>query len=100
MEYSNVICTDFTKPLSPYNGKLALCPPDNATSGPNERFSVSFGIVSLYLEGHDTWRGIDTKTLLGITEANAICRQMGFTGAQRGSAVALSATDQTFNGCL
>ena len=92
--------TDFNKPSSPYNGKLALCPTDNATSDPNIRLSVSHGMVSLYFASHGTWRGLDTKALLGATEANTICRQMGFTGAVPGSATALSATDRTFNKCL
>ena len=91
---------DFNTPLKPYNGKLALCPTDNATSDPNIRLSVSFGMVSLYFASHGTWRGLDTSALLGTTEANAICRQMGYTGAVLGSATALSASDRTVDMCL
>ena len=88
------------KPLPPYNGQLALCPADSATDDPDVKLSVSSGMVSLYLKLDGTWRGLNTKTLLGTTEANTICRQMGFTGAVPGSAVQRSASASTFKKCL
>ena len=92
------IVIDFTKPLAPYDGKVALCPADDAT--PNS--STSFGLVSIYYSDYGAWRGLNQKggQPLGTYEADAICRQMGFTGAFPGSAVTRNATDYKFDKCL
>ena len=65
--------------------------------------SISYGLVALRF--HSEWRGVtqiseDTKALLGGTEADAICRQLGYTDAVIGSAVARSATGYSFESCL
>ena len=61
----------------------------------NNITSISFGVVALNIGGQ--WRGIiqasgGSSGLLGSDEADAICRQLGFTDAVIGSAVARSST--------
>ena len=66
----------------------------------NTHYSTSFGMVSLYKQG--TWRGIDQNTsgaFLGSDEAVTLCRQLGYTGAVSGSAVAKSTSQYTFDKC-
>ena len=90
-----------TKPLTlgKYDSQLLLCPPydsDNTSS----IFSTSFGLVIMYSSKYDTWRGINqhnTSDPLGGNEADAICRQLGFTGAISGSAVTQRALPQNYN---
>ena len=68
------------------------------------RYSTSFGMISLYKQG--IWRGLDqsvSTVFLGSDEADTICRQIGYTGAVPGSAVAKSTLDKnisyTFDRC-
>ena len=98
----NIFLTDFQKRPQPYNGEIRLCPPDSTLNNPNSNniTSVSFGVVALYIPFGDRgyWRGIvqlsgGSSGLLSSNEANAICRQLGFTDAIVGSAVARSATN-------
>ena len=92
---------DFTKPLDPYDGQVALCPTDDTNS--SDIFSTSFGLVGIYYQQYEAWKGIyqrrDGKPL-GVYEADAICRQMGFTGAYPGTAVAISVNNHSFSNCL
>ena len=89
------------KQLTPYDGEVRLCPPDQEISG-NTKSSVSYGVPALYFADYGVWRGIlqaQSNAFLGNTEANAICRQMGFTGAIPGSATARNASNYTFDQC-
>ena len=94
------VFTDFSRPwYSDYfNGQITLCPSDNQTSD-SVWTSVSFGVISLQFNG--TWKGIHLTydAPLQNSEADTICRQMGFTGAKTGSAVAITATQYTFEKC-
>ena len=98
--------TDFEEPLTPYDGQVALCPSDdaqNSDDGSNITTSTSFGVVSIYYKTHDVWRGLNQRNgqpALEGNNADAICRQMGFTEAYPGSAVTINASDYTFNNCL
>ena len=93
------INTDFSQALKPYNGKVALCPID--TTSPNI-YSTSFGLVGIYYQDYGAGKGINQRDgkLLGTYEADAICRQMGFTGAYPGTAVTRSADNYNFSHCL
>ena len=90
---------DLQRPTA-YDGEIRLCPPDGTLNNPNSVniTSVSFGVVALNIGSQ--WRGIVQLSgagLLGSNEANAICRQLGFTEAVIGSAVARSATNYNFD---
>ena len=88
--------------LTPYDGQVKLCPPDQETSNSDIEQSISYGIPALYFTDYNVWRGIVQKgsnEFLGNAEANAICRQMGYTGAIPGSAIARNATNYTFENC-
>ena len=96
--------SDFNNPLKPYDGQLSLCAADTTLPklNNNTRYSISFGMVSLYKLETDTWRGVDqnvSNTFLGSDEGDTICRQMGYTGAVPGSAIAKSASTFTFSNC-
>ena len=97
---------DFDKPLAPYDGQVALCPSDNALisdATENVTTSTSFGVISIYYKDQDEWRGVNQRSgqpALKGNEADAICRQMGFTEAYPGSAVTINASDYTFKSCL
>ena len=89
------------KQLTPYNGEVRLCPPDQEISS-NIKSSISYGVPALYFAEYGVWRGIiqtQSNAFLGNTEANAICRQMGYTGAIPGSATARNASNYTFDNC-
>ena len=99
---------DNTNPPVPYyNGQLKLCPSDDQISNDDASktiTSTSQGVVSLHING--IWRGINqpaqssgTGAPLGGTEADAICRQMGFTQAVSGSALSKDASGYTFHDC-
>lgn len=95
---------DFSTPLDPYDGQLSLCPVDTMLPSSNNgtHYSVSFGVVILYMKYTKTWRGLEqnsSNAFLGCYEADTVCRQMGYTGAEPGSAVAISATSYKFNNC-
>lgn len=84
----------------PYDGQVAICPIDSNSAN---KFSTSFGLVGIYYQDHDAWKGINQRRdgkLLGAYEADAICRQMGFTGAYPGTAVARSVDNYAFSSCL
>jgi hypothetical protein len=99
-------CVDFEKPLAPYDGQVALCHSDSAHNNDinkNITTSISFGVIGIYYKDYDAWRGVnqrDGQPFLEGNEADAICRQMGFTEAYPGSAVMINASDYTFNHCL
>ena len=93
---------DFNKSPEPYDGQISLCPADVTLPEVNDNthYSVSFGMISLYKQG--TWRGLDqniSNAFLGSDEADTICRQIGYTGAVTGSAVAKSTSQYTFDEC-
>ena len=98
-----IIHTDFTKPLDPYDGQVALCPVD-LTNGNKNISSTSFGLVGIYYENNDygSWKGINQKDgkFLGAYEGDTICRQMGFTGAYPGTAVTRNVDNYNFSNCL
>ena len=60
----------------------------------------------MFLSDHGGgWRGINqnkstSDAFLGSIEADAICRQMGYTGAIPGSAVTVNASGYMFQTCL
>ena len=91
---------DFTKPLAPYDGKVALCPADSSYRV--NKSSTSFGLVSIYHKDYGAWRGLNQKSgqLLGAYEADAICQQMGFTGAFSESVMSRNTTNYNFTKCL
>lgn len=99
--------SDFRDPVPqrPYDGEIRLCAPDNHTNyiESNIKVSVSFGVVGMYFDEHSVWRGINQfnaqTDLLGSVEADTICKQMGYTGAIPGSAIARSASNYTFDTC-
>ena len=96
--------SDFSITLEPYDGQLSLCHADAMLPASNNgtHYSVSFGVVSLYRKNSKTWRGLEqnsSNALLGCLAADTICRQIGYTGAEPGSAVAISATNYKFNNC-
>ena len=104
--YCNIIFVDFNNRLEAYDGEIRLCPPDSAVNDLNNKSSTSFGVVSLHISFGDEglWRGIIQLSpgrdgFLSTNEANAICRQLGFTDAVVGSAVARSATGYSFDNC-
>ena len=93
-----------TGPRSKYDGEVRLCPPRAMQGDSNNISSISFGVVALYFTEYDSWRGViqlptDSNALLGGNEADAICRQMGYTGAIVGSAISKSATSYNFDDC-
>ena len=93
------IHTDFNQPLTPYDGQVALCPIDTTSSN---RSSTSYGLVGIYYHDYGAWKGINERDekLLGAYEADAICRQMGFTGAYPGTAVTTIVDNYEFSNCL
>ena len=103
---NNYYCwTDFRDPVPehPYDGEIQLYAPDNHTNyiESDVKVSVSFGVVRVYFDEHSVWRGINQfnaqTDLLGNIEADTICKQMGYTGAISGSAIARSASSYTFD---
>ena len=103
---THLTCVDFGKPLAPYDGQVALCYSDSAynnDANKNITSSTSFGVISIYYKDYETWRGVnqrDSQPSLEANEADAICRQMGFTEAYPGSAMTINASDYTFDRCL
>lgn len=92
-----------TKPLisGKYDGQLQLCPPDDDEDISN-LFSTSFGLVAMYSSKYDIWRGFNQPSdsvVLGGNEADAVCRQLGYTEAIPGSALTQRAMlpNYTFN---
>ena len=60
-------------------------------------------MVGIYYKDYAAWKGINQRRdgkLLGAYEADTICRQMGFTGAYPGTAVARSVNNYSFSNCL
>ena len=104
--FLHIPCADFDKPLAPYDGQIGLCHSDSANNSNisnNAKTSTSFGVIGIYYKDYDAWRGVnqrDGQPPLGGNEADAICRQMGFTEAYPGSAMTINATDYTFDHCL
>ena len=92
--------TDFTKPLAPYDGQVLLCPVDSPSVSVNKS-STSYGLVGVYYEDNGATKGINQKEEqpLGSYEADAICQNMGFTGAYPGSAVTRNVDNSSFS-CL
>ena len=88
-----------------YDGQIALCPSDSAIKADRDAkttTSVSFGVVSLYFKDRKHWRGLNQQSSsapMGGNEADAICRQMGYTQALSESAIARDASGYTFNDC-
>ena len=94
---------EFDDEMAHYDGEITLCPPDVPQGNANIT-SSSFGVVTLYLQEHNVWRGInqngtELKSFLGSFEADSICRQMGFTGAIPGSAITINASAYAFENC-
>ena len=61
-----------------------------------------YGVISVYYEHYRVWRGLnqyDSNTPLGSNEADAICRQMGYTGSITGTIVTRNASDYPFDNC-
>ena len=87
--HTMIITADFNTPLPPYDGQVFLCPPQLV--GIKNRRSASFGVVGVRL--HNKVLGIsqpvaaDNKESqpLGGSEADAICRELGYTGVIPGS---------------
>ena len=101
-----IIIIDLQQRPKAYDGEIRLCPPDSTLNNPKNAniTSVSFGVVALNIGGQ--WRGIIQTSesgggsgLLGSNEADAICRQLGFTDAVIGSAVARSSTSYSYSNC-
>ena len=97
-----IIIIDFNKSPEPFDGQLSLCPANITLPKDNNniRYSTSFGMISLYKQG--TWRGLDqnvSQAFLGSDEADTICRQIGYTGAVPGSAVAKNTSQYHFDQC-
>lgn len=87
-----------------YDGIIRLCPPDGINDDPNNITSVSFGVVALSFTDYTYWRGVlqrptDKNAQLGGNEADAICRQLGYTGAIVGSAASKNSSGYTFEHC-
>ena len=84
--------------MTPYDGQIALCP----VNSPNIS-STSFGLVGIYYKDYGAWKGVNQRRggkQLGAYEADAICRQMGFTGAYPGTAVIRNVENYDFQQCL
>ena len=102
----HLLWADLEKPLAPYNGQVALCHSDGAHNNDANRnitTSTSFGVIGIHYKDYDAWRGLnqrDGQPSLEGNEADALCRQMGFTQAYPGSAVTMNASDYTFDHCL
>ena len=97
--YCVFFTTDFSQPLASYDGQVSLCPVDyNGT----DKLSTSFGLVRVHYVQNGATKGINQKgdTPLGGIEADAVCRQMGFTGAYPRSAMTREVYNYTFNNCL
>ena len=98
--------TDFNTPLSPYDGQVILCPPQ--LIGVTHKRSTSFGVIGVRL--HNKLLAISQPVgkesqPLGGSEADAICRQLGYTGVIPGSVATKSAYEHmsppyNFNHCL
>jgi hypothetical protein len=106
-----VITADFNNPLPPYDGQVILCPPQLA--GIAYRRSSSFGIIGVRLHNKlmavsqpKPVAGNDKKSQpLGGSEADAICRELGYTGVIPGSIATKSAYESSrspynFDHCL
>ena len=84
-----IITADFNSPLPPYDGQVILCPPQLV--GTTYKRSTSFGVVGVRL--HNKVMAVsqpvaaDNKESkpLGGSEADAICRELGYTGVIPGS---------------
>ena len=97
--------TDMTKPLNSgkYDGQLLLCPPDDYEET-SSLFSISFGLIVMYSSKYEIWRGFNqpnNSAVLRGNEADAVCRQLGYTQAIPGSALTQRAMlpNYTFNHC-
>ena len=93
--------TDFNTSLSPYDGQVVLCPPQ--LIGVTNKWSTSFGAIGVRL--HDKLLTISQPAAdsgkesqpLGVSEADAICRQLEYTGVIPGS-VRILRIDNVING--
>ena len=91
----NFIIADFNTPLSPYDGQVVLCPPLLVISA--YKRSTSFGVIGVRL--HNKVMGVSQPVVgsgkasqpLGGSEADAVCRQLGYTGVIPGSIATKSA---------
>ena len=95
-----------SKPLisGKYDGQIQLCPPDDDDEETSSLFSTSFGLIAMYSSKYDIWRGFNqpnNSAVLGGSEADAVCHQLGYTGAIPGSALTQRAMlpNYTFNHC-
>ena len=78
--------------------QIKLCPPHNASTTNN----ALFGLITMYLSGNDSWRGLNQPDdhRLSENEADTICRQLGYEEAVPGSAVTRREfPDYDFNHC-
>ena len=103
-EYQAYPIVDFESPWSPYNGQVALCPSDDAINNDTTKTSTSYGVISLYFDRNDqkVWRGVNLNNIsapLGSNEADAICRQMGYTGSITGTIITRNASEYSFENC-
>ena len=107
--YTIYLGNPLRRPLYPYNGQVALCPPDSFQNHDYPTQSVSVGIVSLYLYAH--WKALlfverdSIQLIKEITHfrGNLICQQMGFQQVVTGSIQTLGAykaAGYTFDQCL
>ena len=102
---------DFNAPLPPYDGQVVLCPPQLV--GVANKRSTSFGVVGVRL--HNKVMAISQpkpvagsgkeSRPLGGSEADAICRELGYTGVIPGSIATKSAYENmrpayNFHHCL
>ena len=103
-----IIIADFNTPLPPYDGQVVLCP--SQLVGITNRRSTSFGVVGVRL--HNKVMGVSQPVAgnnkeskpLGGSEADAICRELGYTGVIPGSIATKSAYESlrppyNFNHC-
>ena len=103
-----IIVADFNTPLPPYDSQVVLCPPQLVG-----RRSASFGVVGVTVRLHNKVMAVsqpvaaDNKESqpLGGSEADAICRELGYTGVIPGSIATKSAYEHlgpsyNFNHCL
>ena len=104
-----IITADFNAPLPPYDGQVVLCPPQFV--GTAYKRSTSFGVIGVRL--HNKVMAVSQPVAannkeskpLGGSEADAICRELGYTGVIPGSIATKSAYEHlrppyNFNHCL
>ena len=95
---------DFESPLNSYDGQVALCPSEDAINNDTIKSSTSYGVISLYFDRYDlkVWRGVNLHNIsapLGSNEADAICRQMGYTGSITRTIITRKAAEYSFDNC-